>query len=196
LNSIAVSPDGRSVYVPSLGNANAGTIAVLARDAQTGALRQLAGAPGCFQRTGAHGCAQLPALRGATGALDSMSVTVGHDGRRVHLAGDHGLIVFARNRGNGALTPMPGPGGCLRADGAFGCGRPRALSSADELALAPDRRSAYVIGTDDAGKAALSVFAVGSPPNAASPARAAHTPRCSRSMACATSTCNLMRQPA
>ena len=44
-SSVAVSPDGRTVYVTSFGSAS---VAVLARNRTTGALRQLAGPAGCL----------------------------------------------------------------------------------------------------------------------------------------------------
>jgi DNA-binding beta-propeller fold protein YncE len=58
--AIAVSPDGRHVYVASSpgfrGYATAGTIAALARNLRTGALRQAAGPAGCVAAAGVDGC--------------------------------------------------------------------------------------------------------------------------------------------
>ena len=71
---LAISPDGKSVYVASL---NSDAVAVFQRDTTTGELTQLAGTAGCISETGSGGdCADGKALD----IGDSDSMTVSGDG--------------------------------------------------------------------------------------------------------------------
>ena len=58
-NAVAISPDGRNVYVAS---ARSNAIAVFKRDARTGELVQSPGSAGCIATKGAGGCATALAL--------------------------------------------------------------------------------------------------------------------------------------
>jgi len=89
---IAVSRDGKSVYV---GSAGSDAVAVFARDRRTGRLTQLAGTAGCVSETGTGGaCADGKALRNAG------AVAVSNDGRSVYVASfsSGAVAVFARAR--------------------------------------------------------------------------------------------------
>ena len=99
---LAVSADGRSVYVASYAFSR-GAIAVFARDRSSGALAQLPGKAGCLSTGGRDGCAPGRELVAASG------VTVSRDGRNVysaagsrHESGSHpvggGVAIFARTR--------------------------------------------------------------------------------------------------
>src|SRR5919106_452945 len=70
---VAVSPDGRNVYVTSFPE---DSVAVFARDRRTVALTQLPGTDACVSETGSDGaCADGVALRGV------QDVVVSKDGR-------------------------------------------------------------------------------------------------------------------
>ena len=85
--SVAVSRDGRSVYVTA-GASNA--VAVFARDRRTGALTQLPGTDACISEDGTGGaCADGVALVGPRG------VAVSRDGRNVY------VDVLPQRRGGG-----------------------------------------------------------------------------------------------
>jgi DNA-binding beta-propeller fold protein YncE len=76
---VRVSRDGRNAYVAaSASNA----IAVFARDAASGALRQLAGKPGCVSETGTGG-----ACRDGTGLWGASAVALSPDGRYAYAPG-------------------------------------------------------------------------------------------------------------
>ena len=86
-HDIAVSPNGRSVYVASLQG-----VAVFARDRTTGMLTQPAGEHGCLNIGGGDGCAQGRAIDFATG------VAVSADERSAYIASgvSDAVAVFAR----------------------------------------------------------------------------------------------------
>ena len=90
---VAVSPDGRSIYVVS---AKLSAMGVLARNRATGALTQVPGKRGCFIPGGVLGCSN------ARGLAEAVDVTVSGDGRNVYVAGgdfSRGAIgVFSRKR--------------------------------------------------------------------------------------------------
>ena len=75
--SVAVSPDGRSVYLASNGS---DAVARLIRNATTGAITQPAGTAGCVSETGAGLCAD------GHGLDSPLSVAVSPDGKSVYVA--------------------------------------------------------------------------------------------------------------
>ncbi|MEA2465246.1 MAG: trimeric autotransporter adhesin [Acidobacteriota bacterium] len=112
---LAISPDGRNVYVASFGQNELGSereaIAVFARDPHTGRLDQLAGGRGCLARTRMKGCS-APFERGG---FAMTGVVVSPDGRNVYVGSAWGLMAFARDRDTGALTQLPGELACAEA---------------------------------------------------------------------------------
>jgi DNA-binding beta-propeller fold protein YncE len=141
--SVAVSPDGRNVYVSSL---NSDAVAVFDRDAATGALAQKAGTAGCISETGTGGsCADGVALTTAA------SVAVSPDGRTVYVASrsSSAVAVFDRNAATGALTQKAGSAGCLSETGTDGaCADASALDGPTSVAVSPDGRSVYLASFD------------------------------------------------
>src|SRR4051812_32175236 len=102
--AIAVSRDGRNVYVAS---SSSNAIAIFARDRDTGVLRQPKGAGGCIASGGGGSCARAVGLDGAN------SVAVSADGHNVYATSrdSSAVTAFARDRKTGALRQLPG--GCL-----------------------------------------------------------------------------------
>jgi DNA-binding beta-propeller fold protein YncE len=131
--AIAVSSDGRNVYVAS---ANSNAIAVFRRNPSSGALTQAAGAAGCIAAGGANGCGR------AVGLLHPNSVAVSADGRNVYATAytSNAILTFQRNSSTGALTQT----GCIAASPTRGCTAARALSGPDVVAVSHDGHNVYV----------------------------------------------------
>ena len=121
-SSLAVSPNGRSVYVTSFGSA---AVAVFARNRTTGALTPLPGKAGCLSEVRAE--LRLRGRRGRSRARSAspsardgknVYVATGFD-RRLEEAGSRGsfessgVAVFARNASTGALRQLAGRNGCV-----------------------------------------------------------------------------------
>jgi DNA-binding beta-propeller fold protein YncE len=137
--SIAVSPDGRHVYVASTAS---DAVSVFARDGRTGALRQLPGGSGCVSQRPGGGCLVGRALNEPT------SVAVSPEGDRVYVAGRRfpsGVAVLTR-AADGSLTQADGTGGCVSQAGGAGCAPARGISAPEEVAVSPDGRHVLVAG--------------------------------------------------
>jgi DNA-binding beta-propeller fold protein YncE len=130
---IAVSPDGRSLYVTSLPD---DAVAVFRRAWPSGSLGQDPGASGCASST-VVGCTDTFALGGAWG------VAVSPDGRNVYVAAleDDAVVVFDRAPATGAITQKMGTAGCIQETGSFGCADGHALGSPAESRSVPTVRT-------------------------------------------------------
>ena len=133
-SGLAVSPDGRQVYVTGQGD---DALAVFTRNASTGHLKLV--------NIYAQGVDEVEGLYGA------MAVKVSPDGKRVYTTGmnDGAVSAFDRDAATGALTfveshkNMTGPHTCL----AF----------ARAIVVSPDSRQVYVAG---ASSSAINIFRV------------------------------------
>jgi DNA-binding beta-propeller fold protein YncE len=144
--SVAVSPDGRHVYVAAFR-----AVAMFERDTRTGALRQPIGADTCTSQDGADGCSQG---RGLTSAA---SVTVSPDGRNVYVAssGSSAVATFSRDLDTGEIRQLPGPEGCISQGGSEGCTTGRALGGAFSIRMSPNGEQAYVAALNSNAVAVL-----------------------------------------
>jgi DNA-binding beta-propeller fold protein YncE len=135
--AVAVSPDGRNVYVAS---SRSNAIAVFRRNPKTGALGQPSGAAGCVAAKGASGCGKAIGLNGPN------SVAVSANGRSVYATarGSNAVTAFRRDRSTGALHQLPGTAGCVSGVPLPGCGAGRALFGPDVVVVSKDGANVYV----------------------------------------------------
>lgn len=121
--SIAISADGRFVYVASQYEAgpSIGGIAIFSRNLSTGALRQLPGTLGCISSNGSslegpHTCARGREVD------DISNVHITPDQKFLYASNydsqpHSGIAIFARNAKTGALRQLGGVEGCLTTNG-------------------------------------------------------------------------------
>jgi DNA-binding beta-propeller fold protein YncE len=141
-SGVAVSPDGRHVYVASYVS---DALATFERNVTTGQLTQkLLG--GCVSEDGSGGqCDNGLALVGSTWA------TVSPDGRNVYVAShiSDAVAVFDRNHANGVLTQKAGVSACVSETGTNGdCANGKALAGPLQAVVSPDGRNVYVVSYD------------------------------------------------
>jgi DNA-binding beta-propeller fold protein YncE len=149
--SVAVSPDGKSVYIAS-GVSDA--VAVFSRNTTNGVLTQLGGTAGCFSLTGSGGQCGL-----GRGLNNARAVTVSGDNKNVYAVGflSDAIALFARNTTTGALTPLAGNARCISETGSGGaCINGKALDAPHAIVVAPDGKSAYVASDASDAVAAFS----------------------------------------
>ncbi len=139
--AVAVSPDGRNVYVAA---AFSSAVAVFDR-ARNGELTQKGGMLGCVSEGGASGCAPGVAMNGVS------AVTVSPDGKNVYLVAriDDSVVILDRNIDTGVLTQKNGINGCVSETGTAGdCVNGVALDTANDsqssIVVSADGRNVYV----------------------------------------------------
>lgn len=146
--TVAVSPDGHSVYVASDGlvaaNANVAShgdaLAVFDRDPRNGTLTQQPLPHGCVAQKTLSGCARSDVLE------DPTDLSVSPDSQNVYVASSRSdaLAIFQRDRATGALTQLPGPRGCVAAFGPpGGCAPAAMLAHPLSVTVSPDGRNVY-----------------------------------------------------
>jgi 6-phosphogluconolactonase (cycloisomerase 2 family) len=139
-DALAISPDGRFVYVAG---GTADSLLTFSRDAATGRLTQLAGTTGCF-RNGRADCAPVTGLDGPA------AIVIPADGASLYVASTAGtLTAFQRDATTGVLTQLPPGAGCLSDGDVTGCTAVGGLARTSAVALTPDGRTLIAAGTDD-----------------------------------------------
>jgi DNA-binding beta-propeller fold protein YncE len=129
VRQLAVSPDGRNVYVPALSRSG---VVVFDRDAD-GTLTQRSDVGRCITfnglpSAGVEQCAKEPRLAGGPSTL-----AISADGRFLYVPVDDSVLTFAR-RADGSL----GFASCINDRGDDGCTAGRGMTTLGYLDIAPD----------------------------------------------------------
>jgi DNA-binding beta-propeller fold protein YncE len=136
---VAVSPDGKSVYVASF---NSSAVARLNRGKTYGAIAQPAGPAGCVSDAdfGAGPCADGHAL-----AFGPRGLAVSPDGKNVYVGSGGAVARLDRGTTYGAIAQPAGTAGCIsEPTGAQPCADGHALTGAIGVAVSPDGKNVYV----------------------------------------------------
>jgi DNA-binding beta-propeller fold protein YncE len=135
--SVAVSPDGTSVYAASIVRSS---VTAFKRSTKTGSLTQLPGTAGCIAADPGPECAAGRELGGAD------IVVVSPDNRNVYVGSftSDAVAVFNRNRSTGSIKQMAGSLGCFVETATAGCTTARGLKGAEGMTASPDGKNIYV----------------------------------------------------
>lgn len=139
--SVAVGPDGLSVYVTAIDD---DAVAVFARDPGTGKLTQLPGLAGCIAEDVDVDDDGTPDCRPGRALDEPIAIDVSPDGEFAYVVaqGSGAVSVFDRNPDTGALQQLAGQDGCiadnadLDGDGTLDCGQGRSLGTGTDLVVA------------------------------------------------------------
>jgi DNA-binding beta-propeller fold protein YncE len=146
--SVAVSPDGKNVYVAAASSVSAGAVARLDRNPTTGAISQPVGIAGCVSEDGSGPCAD------GHGLIGGGSLAISPDGENVYVASPvRGTVVrLNRNPTSGALSEPVGKAGCISEYGLGGaCADGHGMKRASSVAVSPDGKSVYVAADSSGG---------------------------------------------
>jgi DNA-binding beta-propeller fold protein YncE len=138
---LAISPDGRFVYVASYGSH---AIAIFRRNRRTGVLTQLPRRRGCVRhlRRNYPGrtCTRGRALGGPA------ALAMSPDGRNLYAvsAGSDALSAFARDGRTGRLRQLAAGAGCFSQRPGSDCSPTRAMNEPTSVAVSPDGDRVYV----------------------------------------------------
>jgi DNA-binding beta-propeller fold protein YncE len=145
---LAVSPDGKDLYVAAGAREKEGDVVALERGAE-GALKQLSGTEACISEKVA-GCANAEYLQGAE------DLVVSPDGQNVYVTSTKTKAVIELQRGaSGALAQLASPNECVSLEAFTGCQQAKALGGTVGIAISPDGQNVY---TASAGENAVAVF--------------------------------------
>lgn len=138
LRQLAISPDGRSVYVPNMAD-GAHTLVIFDRDPGSGRLTQKAGTAGCFGVNSFGGACAVEAK-----LFRPRSAVVSPDGAHVYVSADNAQLVFAR-AGDGRLSFQS----CIGDPSITACTPGRNIADLTFNAISPDGQA--VVANNQSG---------------------------------------------
>ncbi len=149
--ALAISPDGKSVYVVTQG---ANNLVEFSRNTETGLLSEI----GCISHESTSTCA----TKEAKGLNIPYGITVSPNGESVYVAsyGDEAVAEFSRNTTTGELTQLASPNNCISSTSASGCGITNAigLERAIGVVVSPENNDVYVAAGGEEGDGAIVSF--------------------------------------
>jgi 6-phosphogluconolactonase (cycloisomerase 2 family) len=152
--ALAISADGRSVYVVTQASNNA--LVSFTRDPETGLLTE----QGCISEE-ASVATECKTPKGK-GLSNPYGVTVSLDGKNVYVAShdDQAVAEFSRDTTTGAVTQLPAPDECVSSTALSGCATDTALGleKAIGVAVSPDNKNVYVAAGATEGEGAVVAF--------------------------------------
>lgn len=139
---VTISPDGKNVYVASLGSE---AIGEFSRNAE-GALAVIAGHE-CIGGSGS-GCP----INTAIGLHEVVTTVVSPDGADLYAAAgakdpESDVAAFAREPGTGVLKQLAGEKGCIGT--VAGCAEAKVIEGSESLVISPDGKNVYANSFDD-----------------------------------------------
>lgn len=139
---VTISPDGKNVYVASLGSE---AISEFSRNTE-GALAAIAGNE-CIGGTGS-GCP----INTAIGLHEVITTVVSPDGADLYAAAgakdpESDVAAFAREPGTGVLKQLAGEEGCIGT--VAGCAEAKVIEGSESLAISPDGKNVYANSFDN-----------------------------------------------
>jgi DNA-binding beta-propeller fold protein YncE len=145
---IAVSPDGKDVYVAAGARSATGDVAAFERGAE-GALTQLPGEEACTSETVA-GCKVGQYIQG------SEDLVVSPDGANVYVnSANTNAVIELKRTGTGALEQLASPNKCVSSEALTGCQEAKAIGGAVGVAVSPDGENLYA---SSSGQSAVGAF--------------------------------------
>jgi sugar lactone lactonase YvrE len=151
---VAISPDGKNVYVAAGATIGEGDIAAFERDTgEEGALKPLAGERACVSSyLLPPECTEVNYLNGTE------DLAISPDGKNIYANSfDEGAVVeLQRNESTGALTQLAGPNECVMTESTKeGCSLGRGIAGALGVAISPDGDNLYASGSGESAEAAF-----------------------------------------
>jgi DNA-binding beta-propeller fold protein YncE len=164
-SGIAISPDGKNVYVAS----GIDAIAVLGRDPASGSLSQRDGAAGCVSTSGMDGDGKGNVCQVGRGLDEPNDVALSPGGESIYVSssGSDGVATFDRDA-SGGLTQKSNAAACISEDGGDGCQGGVALDGLNRAAVSPDGRNVYATAPES-NSIAIFDRAAPSPPDTTAP---------------------------